>query len=98
MSKVLSVRLNEEDKKRLEALAEDLDVGPSVLARMLLHSGLANLEGLQAAREAGRFPLTLLSELLAPAARAKGLSEEDLARSVQAARQRIWQERYADQR
>jgi predicted transcriptional regulator len=49
MSKVLSVRLNQQDSKKLEALAEDLDLDPSVLARMLLHSSLANLEGLKVA-------------------------------------------------
>lgn len=96
MGKVLSVRLAEEDEQRLKELATDLDIGPSVLARMLLHSSLANLEGLRAAREAGRFPLSLLSELLVPAARAKGLTEEDLKRSVRAARKKIWEERYAE--
>lgn len=94
MSRVMSVRLNEEDEQRLKALAEELDVGPSVLARMLLHSGLATLEELQAAREAGRFPFSLLSELLSPAARAKGLTEADLARSVKAVRKKLWEERY----
>jgi len=94
MGKVLSVRMNEEDTKRLEALAEELAVGPSVLARMVLHAGLAALEELRAAREASRFPLSLLSELLSPAARAKGLTEEDLARSLKAARKKLWEERY----
>lgn len=56
MSKVLSVRLNEDDEQRLAALAEDLDVGPSVLARMLIHSSLSGLEELQTLRERGRFP------------------------------------------
>lgn len=95
MSKVLSVRLNKEDEKRLRALAQHLDVGPSVLARMLLHTSLANLEGLEAAALTGRFPLSLLSELLAPIAQAKGLTEEDLKRSVKAARQKLWKEHYA---
>lgn len=96
MSHVLSVRLNEEDHQKLAALAEDLDVGPSVLARMLLHASLTTLEQLQAARRAGRLPLTLLSELLAPAAHAKGLTEADLQRSVKTARKKLWKERYPD--
>lgn len=98
MSNVLSVRLNQEDEQRLKALAEDLDIGPSVLARMLLHAGLANLEELHAARKTGRFPLDLLSDLLAPAARTKGLTEEGVRRSVKAARKKLWKERYADRR
>jgi len=96
MSKVLSVRLNKEDERRLKALAQHLDVGPSVLARILLHTSLANLQGLKAAAKAGRFPLSLLSDLLAPAAQAKGLTEEDLKRSVKAARRKLWKERYAE--
>ena len=96
MSKVLSVRLNEQDRKNLETLAKDLDVGSSVLARMLLHSSLTNLEGLKAARVAGRFPLSLLSELLAPEARTKGLSEEDLQRSLRSARKKLWRKHFPD--
>ncbi|MFQ5794354.1 MAG: hypothetical protein ACE5JP_04815 [Candidatus Bipolaricaulia bacterium] len=94
MSKVLSVQLSEEDEQKLRALAQDLDIGPSVLARMLLHVSLVNLEELKSARQAGRFPLSLLSELLAPAVRAKGLTEEDLQRSVKAARKQLREERY----
>lgn len=95
MGKVLSVRLNEEDEQRLKVLAEELAIGPSVLARMVLHSSLATLEAFRVARETDRFPLSLLSELLAPAARVKGLTEEDLTRSVKASRKRLWEERYA---
>ena len=96
MSKVLSVRLNEDDEQRLTALAEDLDVGPSVLARMLIHSSLSGLEEVQTLRERGRFPLSLLSEILAPAAQAEGLSEEDLNAAVTDARRRLWVEHYAE--
>jgi len=35
-----------------------------------------------------------LSDLLAPAAQAKGLTEEDLMQHVREARRRIWEERY----
>jgi predicted transcriptional regulator len=96
MSKVLSVRLNEDDEQRLAALAEDLDVGPSVLARMLIHSSLSGLAELQTLRERGRFPLSLLSEILAPAAQAEGVSEEDLNAAVTDARRRLWDEHYAE--
>jgi len=45
-------------------------------------------------QEKGRFPLKELSDMLAPAAQAKGLTEEELMRHVREARRRIWQERY----
>lgn len=96
MGKVLSVRLNDDDEARLAELAEDLDVGPSVLARMLIHSSLAGLEELHALRERGRFPLSLLSEVLVPAAHADGVREEDLSAATKDARRRLWDERYAE--
>ena len=95
MSKVLSVRLNEEDERRLKALAADLDIGPSVLARMLLHGHLVHLETFRQTPEIDRQGLSLLGGLLAPAARAKGLTEEELRRSVRSARKKLWKERYA---
>jgi site-specific recombinase XerD len=47
-------------------------------------------------QERGRFPLRELSDLLAPAAQAKGLTEEEMMRHVKEARRRIWQERYRE--
>jgi len=47
-------------------------------------------------QERGRFPLKELSDLLAPAAQAKGLTEDEIMRHVKEARRRIWQERYRD--
>jgi len=47
-------------------------------------------------REQERFPLQQVSDLLAPAAAAKGLSEEDVLRHIKEARRRIWKERYAE--
>ena len=47
-------------------------------------------------QERGRFPLKELSDLLAPAAQAKGLTEEEMMRHVKEARRRIWQERYRE--
>lgn len=42
-----------------------------------------------------RLPLQELSVLLAPAAEAADLSEEELLQHARAVRRRIWQERYA---
>lgn len=47
-------------------------------------------------QERDRFPLQELSDLLAPAAQAKGISEEEIMRHVKEARQRIWKERYQE--
>jgi site-specific recombinase XerD len=47
-------------------------------------------------QEKKRFPLKELSDLMAPAAQAKGLTEEALMRHVKEARRRIWQERYRE--
>jgi predicted transcriptional regulator len=41
-----------------------------------------------------QWPLRQLSELLAPAAEAAELSEEELMRQVRETRRRIWEERY----
>jgi site-specific recombinase XerD len=48
------------------------------------------------ARDKQRLPLRELSEALAPAADAEGLTEEELLRHVKEARRRIWRERYQD--
>ena len=45
-------------------------------------------------REEGRFPLKELSDLLTPAAQAKGLTEEDLMQNMREVRRCIWEERY----
>ena len=47
-------------------------------------------------QEKGRFPLRELSNLLAPAAQTRGLTEEEMMRHVKEARRRIWQERYRE--
>ncbi len=47
-------------------------------------------------QEKGRFPLRELSDLLAPAAQTRGLTEEEMMRHVKEARRRIWQERYRE--
>ena len=47
-------------------------------------------------QEKGRFPLRELSDLLAPVAQTRGLTEEEMMRHVKEARRRIWQERYRE--
>jgi predicted DNA-binding protein len=89
-SEVVTVRLIPEDLERLRELAEELGVGPAVLARIIIRQGLKNLSSTSQAR----FPLKELSELLAPAVQAQGLSEEELLEEVRAIRQRIYEERY----
>ncbi len=90
MAKVLSVRLSPEDEAKLRELAKALDVGPSVLARMLLHASLGRLDQLRGER----FPLSWLSDLLAPAVQAHGLDQAALDAAVKSARKRAWDTRY----
>jgi len=47
-------------------------------------------------QEGERYPLKGLSEILSPAARSKGLTQEALMRHVKEARRRIWRERYQE--
>lgn len=90
-SGALTVRLIPEDLERLRKLAEELGVGPAVLARILIRQGLKSLSSTSQAR----FPLKELSALLAPAAQAQGLSEEELLEEVKAVRRELYEERYA---
>jgi hypothetical protein len=46
------------------------------------------------AEKAGQLPLQKMSDLLAPAAEAANISEEELLEHARQVRQRIWQERY----
>jgi hypothetical protein len=45
-------------------------------------------------RAGGRFPLQRLSDILAPAAKAEEISEEELLDQARSIRHRIWKERY----
>jgi site-specific recombinase XerD len=47
-------------------------------------------------QEKERFPLKELSDLLAPVAQARGLTEEEMMQHVKEVRRRIWQERYRE--
>jgi len=46
------------------------------------------------AAQEGRIPLQKLSDILAPAAEAGNIGEEELLKHARAVRQRIWRERY----
>lgn len=61
----------------------------------LNHLAIEALE-LYLVQEKERFPLKELSDLLAPAAQAKGLTGEEVMRHVKEARRHIWQERYRE--
>ncbi len=92
----MSLTVEVEDKGRLESLAERLNMSPSRLAKLLLQAGLTNLEQFVSRPEEERFPVSFLSDLLAPIARAKGLTEEDLKESVRQSRRKIGAERYSE--
>lgn len=86
--KRITLRVPSQLHQALTQVAAEQDVS-------LNHLAIEALE-LYLVREKGRFPLKELSDLLAPAAQTKGLTEEELMRHVKEARQRIWQERYRE--
>ncbi len=94
-AEALTVRLISEDLERLRKLAEELGVGPAVLARILIRQGLKSLSSSSESGVPPRLPLKELSELLAPMAQARGLSEEELLEEVKAIRRELYGERYA---
>lgn len=87
--KRITIRVPTTLHKALAHAAIDRDTSLNRLAVEALEQYLATIKG-----EEGRFPLRELSDLLAPAAQAKGLTEEDLMQHVREARRRIWEERY----
>ena len=87
--KRITIRVPPELHRRLRELAADRSVSLNTLA----------VEALQAYAEThaagrGRFPLKELSALLAPAAEAAELTEDELLHYVRQVRRRIWEERY----
>jgi len=87
--KRITIRVPPELHRRLRELAADRSVSLNTLA----------VEALQAYAETQaiggeRFPLKELSALLAPAAEAAELTEEELLHYVRQVRRRIWEERY----
>jgi len=87
--KRITIRVPAPLHKALTHAASDRNTSLNQLAVEALKQYLATLKG-----QAGPFPLKELSDLLTPAAQAKGLTEEELIRHVKEARRRIWEERY----
>lgn len=87
--KRITIRVPATLHKALAHAAIDRDTSLNRLAVEALEQYLATIKG-----EEGRVPLRELSDLLTPAAQAKGLTEEDLMQHVREARRRIWEERY----
>jgi predicted transcriptional regulator len=87
--KRITIRVSPELHGQLSQLAADRSVSLNRLAEEALAS---YVEGSAADQE--RFPLRQLSAVLAPAAEASKLSEEELLRYSREVRRRIWQERY----
>lgn len=85
----ITIRVPATLHKALTHAAIDRDTSLSRLAVEALDQYLVTLKGKE-----GRFPLRELSDLLTPAAQAKGLTEEDLMQHVREARRCIWEERY----
>lgn len=87
--KRITIRVPPELHQQLNRLASSRSVSLNTLAVEAL---AAYAEALAAGRE--RFPLRQLSALLAPAAEAADLTEEELLHYARQIRRRIWQERY----
>jgi len=87
--KRITIRVSPKLHQRLSQLAASRSVSLNTLAVEALE---AYAEALAAGQE--RFPLRQLSALLAPAAEAANLTEEELLHYARQVRRRIWQERY----
>ena len=87
--KRITIRVPPELHQQLTRLAADRSVSLNTLAVEALE---AYAEALAAGHR--RFPLRELSALLAPAAEAADLTEEELLHYARQIRRRIWQERY----
>ena len=85
----ITIRVPATVHKALAHAAIDQGTSLNRLAVEALEQYLATLKGKE-----GRFSLRELSDLLTPAAQARGLTEEDLMQHVREARRRIWEERY----
>jgi len=87
--KRITIRVPPELHQQLSRLAASQSVSLNTLAVEALEAYAATLA---AGRE--RFPLRELSALLAPAAEAADLTEEELLHYARLVRRRIWQDRY----
>jgi len=87
--KRITVRVSPELHAQASQTAAQCRVSLNQLVIEALQAYIRRREG-----EAGRWPLRELSALLAPAAEASDLTEQELLRQVRQVRRRIWQERY----
>jgi site-specific recombinase XerD len=92
----ITLRVPSELHQALSQAAAERDVSLNHLAIEALEVYLIQGKELALSGAKGRFPLKELSDLLAPAAQARGLTEEEMMRHVKEARRRIWQERYQE--
>jgi len=87
--KRITLRVAPELHSRLNRLAVDREMSLNTLAIDALEAYARTEKDMPQ-----RLPLQELSELLAPAAEAEGLTEDELLRHARAIRKRIWLERY----
>ena len=87
--KRITIRVPPELHRQLGQLASSQSVSLNTLAVAALEAYAESL-----AADGERFPLRQLGALLAPAAEAADLTEEELLRYARQVRHRIWQERY----
>ena len=87
--KRITIRVSPELHGQLSQLAADRSVSLNRLAEEALETYVE-----VSAADQGRFPLKQLSTLLAPAAEASKLTEEELLYYAREVRRRIWRERY----
>lgn len=83
--KRITLRVSPELHEHLIQLSTQQDKSLNTLAVEALESY---------AEKAGRIPLQKMSDLLAPAAEADNISEEELLDHARSVRKQIWQERY----
>ncbi len=85
----ITIRVAPELHNQLNLLADDQSVSLNSLAVDALETYVKTHD-----KRAKQLPLQELSILLAPAAEAADLTEEELLRHAREVRKRIWQERY----
>jgi len=92
----ITLRVPSQLHQALTQAAAERDVSLNHLAVETLELYLVQEKELALSEAKGQFPLKELSGLLAPAAQARGLTEEEMMRHVKEARRRIWYERYRE--
>jgi predicted transcriptional regulator len=89
--KRITIRVPPALHQQLHKAADEWEISLNTLAVRALQ---AYVEGSPTDKE--RLPVRELSALLAPAAEAAELTEEELNRHIRQVRRRIWQERYEE--